>query len=74
MTLGLASKLSAVKRPRTTGFYLWVQELEEDDRNALLAARTDPDISNADLHRILREAGRPVGKDTLREWRNGRDQ
>lgn len=74
MTLNLATKLAEARTPKQSTLVQWIDTLDTEDQQALEAARTDEQISNAALIRILHDAGKPVSKDTLGKWRRGTGQ
>lgn len=69
--LNLAEQFQAEKRPKQTTIEQWASTLDPDDREALENARTDADLSDSAIRRVLREAGKAVGKDTVVKWRRG---
>lgn len=67
--MSLADKLATLRKPQPTRIETWIETLDADDRTALIAAATDAEISNSALHRVLREEGCSVGKDSVAQWR-----
>ena len=67
-----ADLLNAERKPRPLPLEEWLAALDADDRKALESARVNRvDFSNAALARVMTAMGRPTGKDTIAEWRNG---
>jgi hypothetical protein len=64
--------LQAERKPRSLPLDEWLATLDADDREAILAARYNvTDYSHAAMSRVFTALGRPTGKDTISEWRNG---
>lgn len=69
--LNLAAQLEAERRPQLRTFDQWLSELDAEDRAALEAARTDPEISNAALSRVIVATGGTGDKNRIAVWRRG---
>lgn len=50
-------------------FEAWIDDLDEDDRVALLEAAANPKLSTKRLANVIREHGGKVGDARLNEWR-----
>lgn len=70
--MNLADKLgsieSAIRGPRCSAGLL-LEELDEPDRKALLAALADPRKQTSDIYRVLRESGHSVAESSLARHR-----
>lgn len=67
--MSLAERLTEARKPTKPRFEQWVDELPEQDRDALIQAATDPDLSNRAILDAVRAEGFPVSKDTISVWR-----
>lgn len=66
--MSLAERLKEARRVQK-GFDLWVSELPEDDRKALLAAAADPAIQHRVLFEIVKTEGACIGRERFTDWR-----
>ena len=72
--MSLAKRIAEYEKPKIGGTCTTcaaINEANDEDRAALVAAMDDPRISNAGLARILREEGFHVGESALRRHRKG---
>jgi len=67
--MSLAERLKEVKDRSKPPYELWVDELDKEDRVALLAAAADRSIPTAQILAIVRAEGGAIGKDALLTWR-----
>lgn len=67
--MSLVERLNAARTPRKPRFEQWIDSLPDDEREALIAAATDPDLSNNAIAEAVRAEGCPVNKDTISVWR-----
>lgn len=67
--MSLAERLAGAKKPVKSLFESWVDALDPVDRDALLAAAVDPELSTQAIVRAVAEEGRSVNKDTIAAWR-----
>lgn len=72
--MSLAKRIAEYEKPKIGGVCSTctvINEANDEDKAALIAAMGDPRISNAGLSRILREEGFEIGDSALRRHRKG---
>ena len=67
--MSLAARLQEAKERTKPPFIQWVETLDDEDREALLAAAVDPAMSSSAITIAVRAAGGKVGKETIDGWR-----
>ena len=67
--MSLKDDLEAEKKPVKSRFEAWVDALNPADREALILAATDPELSTQAIVRVLFARGYGAGKDTISVWR-----
>lgn len=67
--MSIREALKAATAPTRTGFELWLDTLNQDDRDALIEAAPLPNISHRAFHDIVKANGATVGKERLTAWR-----
>lgn len=67
--MSLAARLTDERPTFKPRFVDWIETLNDEDHDALVAAAKDPAWTNAALARTIASEGFEVHKDTLKEWR-----
>ena len=67
--MSLKDDLEAEKKPVKSRFEAWVDALDPADREAMILAATDPELSNQAIMRVIVGHGYRANKDTISVWR-----
>ena len=67
--MSLKDDLEAEKKPVKSRFEAWVDALDTADREALILAATDPELSTQAIVRVIVGQGYRANKDTISVWR-----
>lgn len=68
--MSLRDRLESAKKPLKPAFEQWIDTaLSDADREALIEAATDPELSNMAIVEAVRGEGYSANKDTISRWR-----
>ena len=67
--MSLAARLNEAKARSKPPFDLWVDQIDEDDKELWFAAVADVSVTTAELVRVVRAEGGAIGKDALLNYR-----
>ena len=71
--MSLKDDFEAQKKPVGSRLEAWIDSLNPADRESMILAATEPELSNQAIVRVLTGKGFRVNKDTISAWRKTYD-